>query len=210
MGNALDNGILKNDALFAVPNFIGCSFSAELCVEAESAKQYRTPLVDIEKRIEYETFVKGRPNVVFDIPHKLQAELKKKISDIKPSIEKYFSVELGEAVDPHVTIWKQGDYIGCHVDAVDSPTPPQESIIRIILLLFLNDNADDEDESELVSSYTGGNLTIYGLIKDKVFEKFGYPFKGKTGTLIAFRSSCIHEVTQIMSGTRYVLKSGYY
>ena len=210
MEKLVENDVLKRDALFIVPNFVDRSFAAELCREADSAKQYRTPLVDVEKRIESEKISECRPNVVFDFSQSLQTGLVKKLSDIKPAIERFFSFGLGEYVESHVTIWKSGDFIGRHVDAVEPQNRSQEPIIRIVVLIFLNDHVGEGLEPEPGSQYAGGNLTIYGLIKDKAFEDFGYPVEGKTGTLVAYRSTAIHEVTPIQKGIRYVLKSGYY
>ncbi len=203
--------VLKKDALFLMPDFLGADFSSRLCDEINSAKKFLTPLEDFEKRIERKEKLAGRPNAVFDIPVELQEKLEGKILDVKPVLEKHFSTELDELKLTYYAIYHTGDFFERHADAASNAKNINGvRQTKLVIVVFLNDNADDETDKDSFSGYTGGQLTIYGLIKDKKFEHFGYPLSCKAGTLVAFRSTCLHEVAEVTSGTRYVVNSGFY
>ena len=199
--------VIKSDGLFIEPNFLDRHFVARVRREVEQAPQYSTPLQDLEKRIELETPPKSRPKSAFDISKDLQNELEKKISDLKPYIEDFFSLALGNIKIPYYAVYRQGDFLDRHADANRSGIlHPSAEWTKVAMVIFLNDN----NEAGGSDTYEGGNLTIYGLINNSMFEEFGYPIKGETGKLVAFRSTCIHEVTPITRGIRYVVNSGYY
>jgi len=94
-----------------------------------------------------------------------------------------------------------------HADASSSGlVHPEAEWTKVAIVIFLN----DQDETDAHDTYRGGDITIYGLIDNPLLEKYGYPIKGEAGKLVAFRSTCRHEVTTITSGVRYVINSGYY
>jgi predicted 2-oxoglutarate/Fe(II)-dependent dioxygenase YbiX len=49
------------------------------------------------------------------------------------------------------------------------------------------------------------SFIIYGILSGPQFESHGFKFPGKTGTLIAFRSELLQEVTPVTSGVRYTV-----
>ena len=167
-------------------------------------------MLDFEKRIESDLVSENNPRIVFDFSHRLLEELEQGLSAVKPAIEDYFSLSLGDQANPHITIWNPGSFIGYHADAVDISASAKSTELRIVVLLFLNDNVDYELKVKSPKTYKGGNLVIYSLMKGEKFEKYGYPIKGKTGNLVAFKANSPHEVTPVISGTRYVLKTGFH
>ncbi len=202
--------VLKEDSLLIIPEFLSKKFSSQLRQEIAKSKQYLTPLIDVEKRIERKEKLEGRPNAVFDISADLQERLENKISDIKPAVEDFFSIKLSEPKKPYYAIYQTGDFVERHADAHPNVKNTNEiKSTRIVIIILLNDNIGEATD-ENASNFTGGHLTFYGVIKDKAFKEYGYPLKAKAGTLIAFPATCLHEVTKVTSGVRYVVNTGFY
>ena len=57
-------------------------------------------------------------------------------------------------------------------------------------VLFLNDD------------YTGGALTLYGLVDDPKWRDYGFAVAPAPGLLVAFPSDMLHEVTPVIAGER--------
>jgi len=199
--------VIKRDELFVEPNFLDSDFALRIRRGIRDARQYTTPLQDVEKRVEMKEPPKGRPKSVFDISKELQNELAENISNIKPNIEAFFSLSLGKKKIPYFAIYRTGDFLDIHADAAKSKIPYSKAEwTKIAIVVFLN----DQDKTDSPNSFTGGDLNLYGLINHPPLENFGYPIKAEMGKLVAFRSIRIHEVTPVTSGTRYVVNSGYY
>ena len=79
-------------------------------------------------------------------------------------------------------------------------------VYELQLVIFLN----DETEEKTIDGFQGGRLTIYGLLKDEVLRKFGYPIKARAGQLVAFQSRLVNEVTPVTSGVRYSINTAFY
>ncbi len=202
--------VLKDSALFMRKDFFCPADCSKLCLEVDAAKQYRTPMLDFETRTESDTVSHRNPKIAFDFSRSLFDAFEQKLLEIKPSIGSFFSLKLGDNPSPHITVWKPGDFSGCHLDASVDSDPDEGLVPRIVVLLFLNDNVDYEIREPSPKTYTGGNLTLYGMIRNETFEKHGYPLRGQTGMLAAFKATSPHEVTPVISGMRYVLKTGFY
>jgi len=71
-------GVIKSGALFVQENFLDKEFTREIRREIDDARQYSTPLQDVEKRIERKDPPKGRPKSAFDISKPLQNKLEKR------------------------------------------------------------------------------------------------------------------------------------
>ena len=77
---------------------------------------------------------------------------------------------------------------------------------QVSIVIFLN----DEDEVPAENTYSGGKLTFYGLVENEVFADFGFPVRGEAGKMVAFRSTVMHEVTEVTRGKRYVINTGFF
>ena len=201
--------VLENDGLFMVLDFLDQGFLSDLLSEISNAKQFFTPFLDFENQIEREEKIPGRPNAVFEISEPLHKKLENKILEIKPEIEESMSIELDDLQNLYYSVYQTGDFIGSHADAsrhtneLDGVRTP-----RMVVIVFLNDHVDEQDNS--LEGYSGGELTIYGLIKNRKLKGFGYPLKCKAGTLLAFPAHCKHEVTKVTRGTRYVANTRFF
>ena len=69
---------------------------------------------------------------------------------------------------------------------------------RVSVVLFLNDG------------YSGGALTLYGLVDDPKWRAYGFPIAPAPGLLIAFASDLVHEVTPVTAGERCTAVSWFH
>ena len=202
----LGHAVLKPDELFVKTEFIDSDLAFEIRNEVDSSRQYTTPLEDVEQRVERKVPVAGRPKSVFDINERISTKLSERFLAIRKEMARFFDTDLGELKDPYYLVYREGEYLDRHVDAINGMEHPVAPSTEVAFVVFLNDH----DEFGSPGSFTGGDLTIYGIIGNQDFEGFGYPIKGKTGTLVAFRATRLHEVTKVASGKRYVINSGFY
>ena len=201
----LETNVLESGTLFVEKDFLTREFLSAIREEIDGAKQYNGPMLDIENRIESPEKKAGRPNIVLDLPPHSLNELKQKALQLKPRLEEFFSAELTKIKEPHFVVYNTGDFLGSHIDIKMDQNADSESY-GISTVVFLNDR--DEDSSD--DGFSGGDLTLYGLIKNKAFSEFGYPVKAEAGKIVAFSASCLHEVTPVARGTRYVINGGFY
>ena len=77
---------------------------------------------------------------------------------------------------------------------------------QVSVVLFLN----SESEIPNPDAYAGGSLTLYGLLQEPLWEKYGFSLKGETGLLVAFRSDVFHEVIPVTEGERFTVVSWFF
>ena len=69
--------------------------------------------------------------------------------------------------------------------------------------MFLN----TEGEEGVSQSYTGRQLTLFGLMADQRWKSFGFPVIGEEGLMIGFRADAIHKVKVVLRGDRHTIVS---
>lgn len=132
--------------------------------------------------------------------------VKKRLLELKPSLENHFGKLLRGYQNPVFLYYKKGDFFRPHYDKGMKPENPKEIRDReVSVVVFLNSEDDSTDED----SYSGGSLRLYGLRDDPLFKKHGFHIIGKTGMLLAFRSEILHEVTPVKEGERYTVVSWF-
>ena len=77
---------------------------------------------------------------------------------------------------------------------------------RISTVIFLGHPADDGEDD----GGRGGDLVFHGLIDDPRMRDRGFAFPPEEGTLLAFPSTVLHEVTTVSSGHRYSIVTWFY
>jgi len=125
-----------------------------------------------------------------------------KLSSIKGELEDYFDMKLSRSQGPKFLYYKEGDFFQRHYDkgmSTDNPETVKER--KVSTVIFLNSETDELENS----SYTGGSLIIYGVMKDPRFKSYGFRLIGATGMLLAFRSDLLHEVIPVKEGVRYTV-----
>ena len=105
-----------------------------------------------------------------------------------------YDLSIFDKEDVQFSIYKKNQFYGTHIDS----SPYYNNIAetrKLSLSLQLSDPKD----------YEGGELILYGPDNQKKWTML----KSK-GTVIVFSSNILHEVTPIISGTRYSLVKWYH
>jgi SM-20-related protein len=124
-----------------------------------------------------------------------------------PDVAQRFGVDVGAVQHPQFLIYREGDFFRRHRDSnPDARAAKFARERRVSAVAFLNsESAEPEPDT-----YGGGALTLYGLMDDGAGGAIGLPVTGETGSLIAFPSDMLHEVTPVSHGERYTVVSWFY
>jgi len=193
--------------LYVVNNFLEPDYCRDICEELTEQKTVQSPLPEFRLGLEKEQSVSTRPRVAVDSLDRHKQFIESQLSELLPELEKYFQVELKSSQIPYFGVYDEGDFMNIHSDVVEADIGKDFGPSRIITVII---NLNDELNNGMENAYCGGKLTFHGLLENEVFSKFGVPVKGKQGTLVAFPSTFLHEVTSVTRGKRYVINSAFY
>ena len=124
-----------------------------------------------------------RSCLVSDIPIKKYLWVESKLTNALRQVNQYFKYDLDGYMDLQVIQYNVNSYFKPHLDIYSLDTDMQRKITFVIQL------SKPED-------YTGGELKLYTKGDPDVVPK-------TQGTMIAFPSYLLHEVSPILSGQRY-------
>lgn len=130
-----------------------------------------------------------------------------RLTQLIPEVTERLGVEVSGVQNPQFLMYREGDFFRRHSDSHHGPEAAQFARDRqVSAVVFLN----GESSEPLPDSYEGGALTLYGLMEDQDGASIGFPVTGETGSLIAFPSDMLHEVTRVSRGERYTVVSWFY
>jgi len=198
---------LKRLGLYIKPGFLDREFCHELCGQISRGPQLQSPLPETEIGEQVVRDNTHRPMVTIDHTNEYIRRVEDRLKSFRPDLESYFDETLQNCEFPHVNTYKKGDFINMHMDFSESKGVDLEKQRKISVVVYLNEVGDASGEE---NTFEGGELTFYGLVEDDVFGRMGYPVKGETGKLIAYRATTLHGVNEIIAGTRHTLSSGFY
>src|SRR5215208_4599988 len=115
-----------------------------------------------------------------------------RLTGLLPEVARQLGVELSGVQNPQFLMYREGDFFRRHRDS--NPEADAAKFARerqVSAVVFLN----GESSEPAPDSYEGGALTLYGLMEDRDGVAIGLPVTGQTGSLIAFPSDMVHEVT---------------
>jgi predicted 2-oxoglutarate/Fe(II)-dependent dioxygenase YbiX len=127
--------------------------------------------------------------------------IESRLEAMKGTLEKHFT----ELQSPQYLIYRRGDRFTRHHDTAGGDFLDYVRDRKISVVLFLNSQSDRLQRN----TFGGGNLVFYGLIGDSRLSSYGYPLSAEAGTLVAFSSKILHEVTPVTRGVRYSVVSWY-
>jgi len=127
--------------------------------------------------------------------------LKARLLDLKPSLEAHFNLTLKDCNEPHLLVYREGDFFNPHRDNNRDPTERRVSVV-----IFLN----REPREIAPDCYGGGSLVFYELMDDPRCKEIGFPVVGKEGLLVAFAADRIHGVTPVTYGERLTIVTWFY
>jgi predicted 2-oxoglutarate/Fe(II)-dependent dioxygenase YbiX len=127
-------------------------------------------------------------------------EIRQRIAALMPELAAHFHEPLDTCEDPTFLVYRPGGFYRPHRDRA---TRTDESAgaaraRRVSIVIFLN------------GDYTGGALTLYGLVDDPGWRDFGFAVPPAPGLLVAFRSDLLHEVTPVTAGERFTVVTWFH
>jgi len=127
--------------------------------------------------------------------------IKSHLMALKPQLEAHFQVKLTDCEPPQFLIYSEGFFYRQHQDSSNNPNMTPDEQRKVSTVLFLNHQTDAPSST----TYSGGSLTFYGLMKEAGWESYGLPLIGQAGVLVAFSSAMKHEVKPVLGGERYTV-----
>jgi predicted 2-oxoglutarate/Fe(II)-dependent dioxygenase YbiX len=121
-------------------------------------------------------------------------EIRNRLLEIKPDLEKHFGVSLKDCELPRFLFYQAGDFFARHRDKTDNPNLSDAIKNRQVSVIILLSGGE---------MFSGGALTFYDLIPDPRLKMRGFPLQAEEGLLVAFSSQTLHEVQPVTSGIRY-------
>lgn len=127
------------------------------------------------------------------LPDEVSDRVVGRIERLRPALEAHFSVGLEPCDAVAALRYPPGAYYRLHRDVSDSPDD-EVSRRAVSLVIFVNDG-------EVAPAYEGGRLRLYG---PRPVPAGASPVDApaRAGTLVAFPSDWLHEVTPVASGER--------
>ncbi len=121
-----------------------------------------------------------------------------RICALKPQLEQFFNIQLAESFEhPKYLHYSKGDFFAPHTDG------------QLTRKINITINLNDKDTQSTDAGYDGGTLILYGLIKQNAFKNRGIAAPDSIGCLIAYPVDIVHEVTPVISGSRFTIVSRF-
>ena len=135
------------------------------------------------------------------------SRLKTRLLDLKASLEPHFDLTLKGCNEPHLLVYREGDFFHPHRDNYGDPRDSANVNSRkVSVVIFLK----RESKEIAPDCYGGGSLVFYELIDDPRCKSIGFPVVGKEGLLVCFASDRMHEVTPVTHGERLTIVTWFY
>ena len=130
-----------------------------------------------------------------------------RMTKLLPEVSERFEVEVTGVQNPQFLKYQEGDFFRRHSDNHHGENAAEFARQRqVSAVVFLN----EESSEPAADTYEGGALTLYGLMDDGQGGSIGLPVKGEAGSLIAFPSEMLHEVTAVSRGERYTVVTWFF
>jgi len=132
-----------------------------------------------------------------DLSDALQDRLVEAVEAVRGAFERFFSVRVEPCDAVAALRYPPGAFYRTHRDVSARPTPDGLHRREISVVIFVNSGAPAAE-----ASFSGGRLRLYDLPGADGEVHDVVPV---AGTLVAFESSVLHEVTPVDGGTRLSL-----
>lgn len=190
--------VLSKFGIFVIEDFLDAGWCADLRTAAsvtamDQAAIYTKGGIKVDEKVRRTKSAK--------IIEPAASGLKARLLDLKPSVEAHFNLTLKDCYEPHLLVYREGDFFNPHRD---NNRDPKER--RVSVVIFLN----RESKEIAPDCYGGGSLAFYELMDDPRCKAIGFPVVGKEGLLVAFAADRIHGVTPVTYGERLTIVTWFY
>jgi len=191
--------------LFAIKEFFDAGLCAKLRTEARLATSQAATVVGKDGKGILDE--KTRTTKCTQVSQETIAYIKLQLLAVKPQLESHFHVKLKDCEKPQLLRYHPGGFYVPHPDSNHAENAPQYLKERkVSTVIYLNSEVDKYAEE----CYTGGALTLYGLIEGERWQKYGFHLMGEAGLLIAFPSDILHQVEPVIEGERYTIVTWFF
>lgn len=132
-----------------------------------------------------------RSAVSIEVDAAVLAAVERRLDDQRPVVAAQLAVTLDGREGAGFLRYRRGGFYRRHRDRGDLSSWPEAALRRVTLVLFLNED------------FEGGRLRLW------VDDATPIDVAPSTGTLVAFQSTTIHEVTPVGAGVRDVVVDWY-
>ena len=190
--------VLSKFGIFVVEDFLDAGLCADLRAAAsvavmDQAAVYTKGVIRVDETVRRTKSAK--------FPQSVASSLKRRLLELKPALEAHFNLTLKDCDEPHLLIYREGDFFNPHRDNNRDPNERRVSIV-----VFLN----RESKETAPDCYGGGSLAFYELMDDPRCKDIGFPVAGKEGLLVAFTADRIHGVLPVTYGERLTLVTWFH
>jgi len=198
------NSIFAKFGLLTIENFLEADLCSRLCAEGRIGASFQATVSR-----------KGMATLDEDVRRTKAARIgesaigivRSRLLDLKPSLEAHFKASLTRCSEPHILIYRPGDFFHPHRDDGDDPMYGEDIVSRqVSVVIFLN----DESKESKPGCFGGGALAFYGLLDDPRGKAIGFPLAGAQGLLVAFPSDRVHQVTPVTHGERFTIVTWFH
>lgn len=189
--------LLRSLGIFIIEDFMLASECSSLCYEVRHSDKTEAGTLSESDRVErIDNHI--RRTKYGEISKSSHASIHQRIRDLKPSLENFFNESLADELEqPKYLHYAKGDFFAPHTD--------EQFNRKINITINLNSRKGQSPDQ----GYEGGDLQLYGLIKQDGFNKRGIAAPSHSGCLIAYPVNIVHEVTPITSGERFSIVSRF-
>jgi predicted 2-oxoglutarate/Fe(II)-dependent dioxygenase YbiX len=139
------------------------------------------------------------------LPDDVEGQILAALDTIRPSLEKTFDVPLGEHEGVAALRYPEGAFYRPHRDRRQEPSAFDAHERAVSVVVFVNGAAPGEPPP-----FDGGRLRLYECLAGEATRELGLDVEPEAGTLVAFRSKQLHEVTPVTRGERVTLVTWFH
>jgi len=188
------------ERLYLHPGFLDLERCARLCEEMATAVAPEPADVLPSDRVHDG----GRRAWYIDVSESTLCRVESRLDAVRASVAAFFGCLLGEREGAGFLRYDPGGFYGPHRDRGDDAEWPGAARRRVSAVLFLNSASSDHGQTAGPGHFVGGTLRLF-LDADEPVEVLPV-----AGTLVAFPSDALHEVTPVVAGVRYAVVDWYY
>jgi predicted 2-oxoglutarate/Fe(II)-dependent dioxygenase YbiX len=133
-----------------------------------------------------------------DVAAPCRRAVEQRLCDLRPALEAHFRTPLLDPDAPAYLRYAEGGFYRPHRDRRKTPDPSGAERRAVSVVVFVNGPLDEP-------GFAGGQLRFYGMLGSGPLADMGIDAEPQSGTLIAFPSTLLHEVTAVERGVRLTL-----
>jgi predicted 2-oxoglutarate/Fe(II)-dependent dioxygenase YbiX len=136
---------------------------------------------------------------VIDVEATVIDQVETRLDSRREAVARFFGLELSGREGAGFVRYRPGGFYTAHRDRADLPSWPAATRRAVALVAFLNGSRDVEPDGEFV----GGILRLF-------VNEGAMDVQPRRGQLVAFPADVLHEVTEVIGGTRDAIVDWFY